>query len=46
MTHSLYDSDLQFSTYSDIIFYLAAGLIILRGSIRLANSYYWISCIE
>src|SRR5262245_53039393 len=31
MTHSLYDSDLQFNTYSDIIFYLAAGLIILLG---------------
>src|SRR5262249_40146241 len=29
MTHALYDSDLQFNTYSDIIFYLAAGLIIL-----------------
>ena len=31
MTHSLWDSDLQFNTYSDIIFYLAAALIILRG---------------
>ena len=31
MTHSLFNSDLQFNTYSDIIFYLAAGLIILRG---------------
>jgi hypothetical protein len=29
MTHSLYDSDLMFNTYSDIIFYLAAGLVIL-----------------
>jgi len=31
MTHSLYDSDLQFNTYSDVIFYLAAALIILLG---------------
>ena len=31
MTHSLWDSDLAFNTYSDIIFYLAAGLIILLG---------------
>ena len=31
MTHGLYDSDLQFNTYSDVIFYLAAGLIILLG---------------
>jgi len=29
MTHSLWDSDLQFNTYSDIIFYLTAALIIL-----------------
>jgi hypothetical protein len=31
MTHALYDSDLQFNTYSDVIFYLAASLIILHG---------------
>lgn len=29
MTHALFDSDLQFSNYSEVIFYLAAGLIIL-----------------
>ena len=29
MTHALVDSDLQFSNYSDVIFYLAAGLLIL-----------------
>ena len=29
MTHSLYDSDLQFNTYFDIVFYLAAGLLVL-----------------
>jgi hypothetical protein len=29
MTHSLYDSDLSFNTYSDVIFYLAASLAIL-----------------
>ena len=31
MTHSLYDSDLQFGTYSDVAFYLAAGWLIVRG---------------
>ena len=31
MTHALFDSDLQFSNYSEIIFYLAAALIILHG---------------
>jgi hypothetical protein len=31
MTHALYDSDLAFNTYSDVIFYLAAGLVILLG---------------
>src|SRR5262249_43587237 len=31
MTQSLYNSDLAFSTYSDIIFYLAAGLVILHN---------------
>lgn len=29
MTYAYYDSDLQFNTYFDIIFYLLAGLIIL-----------------
>jgi len=36
MTHALYDSDLQFNTYSDIIFYFAAGLVILHGQ------YVWL----
>ena len=30
MTHALYDSDLQFSTYTDMIVYLAASLLIIR----------------
>jgi hypothetical protein len=30
MTHALYDSDLAFNTYSDVIFYLAAGLVLLQ----------------
>jgi hypothetical protein len=29
-THALYDSDLQFSTYTDVIVYLAASLLIAR----------------
>jgi hypothetical protein len=36
MTHSLYDSDLQFNTYGDVTFYLAAGLIVL------SRRYLWI----
>ncbi|MFQ3639155.1 MAG: hypothetical protein SNJ62_03990, partial [Chloracidobacterium sp.] len=32
MSYSHYDSDLQFSTFFDIIFYLLAGLCILQGS--------------
>jgi len=36
MTHSLYDSNLQFNTYTDIICYLAAGLVIL------GETYIWI----
>lgn len=36
MSHALYDSDLQFSTYSDLIFYLLAGLAILKGN------YLWL----
>jgi hypothetical protein len=36
MTHSLYDSDLQFNTYGDVTCYLAAGLIILT------RRYVWI----
>ncbi len=31
MSYSHYDSDLQFSTFFDLMFYLAAGLCILRG---------------
>ena len=31
MTHAVYNSDLQFNTYSDIIFYLAAALLLIRG---------------
>jgi hypothetical protein len=31
MTHALFDSDLQFSNYSEVLFYLAAALIILHG---------------
>jgi len=31
MSYSHYDSDLQFSTFFDVMFYLAAGLCILRG---------------
>lgn len=30
MTHCLYDSDMQFNTYSDLIFYLTAGVLILN----------------
>jgi hypothetical protein len=30
MTQALYDSDLAFNTYSDVIFYLAAGLVLLQ----------------
>jgi hypothetical protein len=36
MTYAYYDSDLQFNTYFDIIFYLLAGLLIL------ANKPLWI----
>jgi hypothetical protein len=36
MTHSLYDSDLQYNTYSDVIFYLVAGICLVRGK------YIWI----
>jgi hypothetical protein len=36
MTHSLYHSDLSLNTYSDLILYLLAGLIILYGH------YWWI----
>ena len=36
MTHAFYDSDLSFSTYFDVIFYLSAGLLILR------KEYMWI----
>jgi hypothetical protein len=39
MTHSLYDSDLAFNTYSDIIFYLAAALVILT------SHYIWVVAI-
>lgn len=31
MTHSLFDSDLSFSLYSDLVFYLGAALVILSG---------------
>ena len=31
MSYSHYDSDLQFSTFFDVMFYLAAGLCIVRG---------------
>ena len=31
MTHSLFDSDLSFNLYSDLIFYLGAALLILSG---------------
>lgn len=31
MTHSLYDSDLSFNLYSDLIFYLLGGLAIVSG---------------
>ena len=31
MIHAVYYSDLQFSTYFDVVFYLLAGLIILHG---------------
>src|SRR5882724_4134524 len=33
MTHASYDSDLQFSTYSDVLFYLVAALLLLKGHI-------------
>ena len=36
MTHSLYDSDLQYNTYSDVIFYLFAGIVLVR------RKYAWI----
>ena len=31
MTHSLFDSDLSFNLYSDLIFYLASGVLLMRG---------------
>lgn len=31
MAHSNFDSDLQFSTFFDVLFYLLAGLVIVRG---------------
>ncbi len=31
MGHCFYDSDLQFNTYGDVIFYLMAALLLLRG---------------
>jgi len=31
MTHALFNSDLQFSNYSEVIFYLAAALLLLLG---------------
>ena len=33
MTHALYDSDLQFSTYTDVIAYHAASLLITRRKV-------------
>jgi len=36
MTHALYNSDLAFNTYSEVIFYLAAPLVIMSGR------YFWI----
>lgn len=36
MTHALYDSDLSFNLYSDIAFYLLAGIFILK------RKYIWI----
>jgi hypothetical protein len=36
MTHALYNSDLSFNTYSDIIFHVAAALVILH------NRYGWV----
>jgi len=33
MTHALYDSDLQFSTYTDVIAYQAASLLITRRKV-------------
>jgi hypothetical protein len=36
MTHAYYDSDLQFSIYSDVFFYLAAGLCVL------SNKSFWV----
>jgi len=33
MSNGIYNSDLQFSTYSDVIFYLLAGMAVLRGSL-------------
>ena len=39
MTHSLYDSDLAFNTYSDVIFYLAAAVSILN------HRYIWVILI-
>jgi len=33
MTYAYYDSDLQFNTYFDIIFYLLAGLLILHKKV-------------
>ena len=33
MTHALYDSDLQFSTYTDMIAYLVASLLIIRRKV-------------
>ncbi len=39
MSHSFYGSDFQFSTFSDVIFYLLAGLVILQ------KRYVWIIAI-
>jgi hypothetical protein len=39
MSYAYLDSDLQFSTYFDVLFYLAAGLLILHGR------YPWIILI-
>jgi len=36
MMHCLYDSDLSFNTYSDVIFYLLAAVLIMSGK------YWWI----
>ena len=46
MTDALYDSDLAFNTYFDVLLYWVAGLIILHGHYAWLISITANSCIE